>query len=264
MPNISPHAIIDPHADLAGDVTDGPFTCIGPHVRIEAGCRIAGNVTIVGRTTLGAGARVYPMSVIGSPAPLCGDDSGECILGEANAIREHVTISAGRPGQPTRIGNHNLIMIACSIGPGAQLGNQGIFDNLSAINDGAIIEDYVRMSGCATVAPGVRVGAYSFVAGYTLVEDDAPPYAMLQGTPVRVRGINSRNLKACGFGEGDIHALKSAFRDLFDGGGSRYDAKALAQLEQAGELNACVRRLAESLRAAQRRADQRRAGEDQA
>lgn len=264
MPNISPHAIVDPKAELAGDVTVGPFTAIGPHVRVEAGCRIAGNVTLVGRTTLGAGTRVYPMSVIGAPAPACEDESGECILGEANAIREHVTICAGRPGQPTNIGNHNLIMIACSIGPGAQVGNQGIFDNLSAINGGAFIEDYVRMSGCATVAGGVRVGAYSFIAGYTLVENDAPPYAMLQGTPVRVRGINSRNLKACGFGESDIHALKAAFRDLYDGGSSQVDAKALAKLEKARDLNAYVRRLVESLRAAERQAAQRRVCEEQA
>ena len=246
MPKISPKAIVESSAEPADDVVVGPFCYIGPDVRIGPGCVIDNNVTVVGRTTLGSRTRVFPLAVIGAAAPH-ETVPGECILGEANAIREHVTIYAGIDS-PTRIGNDNLIMIASQIGSGAILGDHGIFDNYSQIGPHAYIEDYVRMSGYAAVAPGVKVGGYSFVAGYASVDRDAPPYAMLQGLPVRVRGANTRNLKACGFGERDIHALKAAFRELFNGPAGEVNVKALKRIEADRDANGHVRKLAKAVR----------------
>jgi len=248
MPEISPNAIVEDTAALAGDVRVGPFSYVGPDVRIAPGCVIENNATVVGRTTLGAGTHVFPMAVVGAP-PAGDAPAGECLLGEANAVREHVTIFAGT-GRPTRIGNHNLIMIASQIGAGAQIGDHGIFDNCTQIGPGATIEDYVRMSGFASVGPEVGVGAYSFVAGYAGVKADAPPYAMLQGFPVRVRGVNSRNLKACGFGEDDIHALKGAFRELFNGRSSEVNRGAMKRMAGDGDLNPYVRKLVGAVAAA--------------
>jgi UDP-N-acetylglucosamine acyltransferase len=248
MAEISPNAIVAKTAKLAKDVAVGPFAYIGAKAQIGPGCVIANNATIVGRTTLGARTRVFPMAVIGAAAPGEEDDAGECVLGEANAVREHVTIYAGAEA-PTQIGNHNLIMIASQVGAGAAIGDHGIFDNCSQIGAGAVIEDYVRMSGFAAVADGVRVGAYSFVAGYAGVMRDAPPYAMLQGFPVRVRGVNSRNLKACGFGRSDIHALKGAFRELFNGRGTNVSARKLRRLADAAGDNSHVQKLIEAVRA---------------
>ena len=245
MPEVSRHAVVEPTAELAGDVRVGPFCYVGPEVVIGAGSILESHVTVVGRTTLGAGTRVFPLAVIGTEAP-GGDGDPTCIIGEANTIREHVTICAGT-APPTRIGNHNLIMIASHIGAGTTIGDHGIFDNCSQIGARAVIEDYVRTSGFAAVRPGVRVGAYSFVLGYSVVQEDAPPYAMLQGFPVRVRGVNARNLEACGFGQSDIHALKAVFRELFDGGNSQANPKVLKRIGEE-DRNPCVRRLIEAVR----------------
>lgn len=253
MAEISPHAIVEPTAEMADDVTIGPFCYVGPHVRIGPGSRIANNVTLLGRTVLGQRTEVFPMSVIGAAPPGAGESDGQCVLGEANAVREHVTIYAGAR-EPTRIGNHNLFMIASQIGPGARIGDHGIFDNCTKIGAAAVIEDYVRMSGFAAVADAARVGAYSFVAAYAGVQNDAPPFAMLQGFPVRVRGLNTRNLKACGFGEDDIHALKAAFRELFNGRGVEVKPDALDRLDRDPDLNPYVRKLADALKAAAARA----------
>jgi len=261
MPKISPHAIVDPTAEIADDVTIGPFSYVGPGVRIASGCRIANNVTILGRTTLGQQTIVFPTSVIGSAPAGLDENAGQCVLGEANAIREHVTIYGGAES-PTVIGNHNLIMIASQIGPGATLGDHGIFDNCTKIGAGAVIEDYVRMSGFAAVADGVRVGAYAFVAGYAGVASDAPPYAMLQGYPVRVRGLNTRNLKACGFGEQDIHALKAAFRELFNGRGQQVQQDVLERLAGDASANPYVRKLTDVLKSASAKAGAEAGGDD--
>lgn len=259
MAEISPHAIVESTAKVAEDVVIGPFCYVGPQVSIGSGCRIANNVTLLGRTTLGQRTEVFPMSVIGAAPQGASEADGECVLGEANAVREHVTIYAGA-NQPTRIGNHNLIMIASQIGPGAQLGDHGIFDNCTKIGAESVIEDYVRMSGFAAVAEGARVGTYAFVAGYAGVANDAPPYAMLQGFPVRVRGLNTRNLKACGFGEQDIHALKTAFRELFNGRGTEVNRETLNRLANDPDTNPRVRKLTDALKVALAKAN---AGDEQ-
>ncbi len=248
MAEISPHAIVEPTAEVAEDVTIGPFCYIGPKVRIYPGCRIANNVTLLGQTTLGQRTEVFPMSVIGAAERGADETQGQCVLGEANVVREHVTIYAGLE-EPTRIGNHNLIMIASQIGPAARLGDHGIFDNCTKIGARAVIEDYVRMSGFAAAGHGSRVGAYSFVAGYAGIDNDAPPFAMLQGYPVRVRGLNTRNLKACGFGERDIHELKAAFRELFNGRSPEVNREALARLANDANAGPHIRKLADALQA---------------
>jgi UDP-N-acetylglucosamine acyltransferase len=247
MANISPHAIVEDTAKIADDVVVGPFSYIGGQVEIAAGCAIANNVTITGRTTLGEKNHVFPMAVIGT-----GEDDGgkvgRCILGEANSIREHVTIYAGVQRE-TRIGSDNLIMIGCVVGGGARIADHGIFDNCAQIGPGAAVEDYVRMSAFAEVQAGCMVGEYTFVTGYAGVDRNAPPYAMVQGFPMRIRGVNTRNLKRCGFGDDDIKAIKTAFRELFNGAAGTVNADALAKYLE--DSNAHLRRLAEVVKSAE-------------
>jgi UDP-N-acetylglucosamine acyltransferase len=244
MSNISAQAVVERGARLAADVRVGPFSYIGPQVRLGAGCVIENNVTITGRTAIGDKTHVFPMAVIGpSPAPDGGD--GECEIGEANSLREQVTVYAGTRA-PTRIGNDNLIMIACQVGSGAVLGNHGIFANCTIIDAGAKVEDYVRSSAFALVEPGATVGAYTFIAGYAAIDRDAPPFTIVQGFPFRVRGVNVENLRRCGFGEDDIRCLKEAVRELYDDQGLAVNEESLQRhLSVTG--NPCVRRLAEAI-----------------
>ncbi len=246
MPDISKKAIVEKGARLADDVRIGPFTFIGPEVRIGAGCVVENNVTITGRTTLGAKSRVFPLAVIGV-TPAGETASGECVIGEANAIRELVTIYASS-GHPTRLGIDNLIMIGSTVGAGATIGDHGIFANCTHICEGAIIEDYVRTSAFPVIEQGVRVGAYTFINGYAAVDSDVPPFAIVEGSPIRVRGVNAENLRRCGFGDRDICVLKDAFRELYNGSGGRADPAAIARLLLEPDMNPHVRRLAETVR----------------
>jgi len=246
MPRISRHAIVEKGARLADDVQVEAFACIGPEVSAGPGCLIGAGATLTGRTTLGAKCRVFPLAIVGAAPPDAPPgQAGQCLLGEANAVREHVTICAGA-GAPTRIGNDNLIMIGCLVGPGAVIGDHGIFANYTHIDASSVVEDYVRTSAFTSVLPGSRVGAYSMLAGYTSVEGAAPPFAMLQGDPFRVRGVNTENLRRCGFGDDDIRALKDAFRQLFNGSTGRPDEKLVRKFLARKDLNVHVRRLLES------------------
>ena len=248
MAEISKYATVERGAKLASDVKVGPFSYIGSQVRIGPGCVIHNNVTITGKTTIGERNMFFPLSVVGTAQGKSGE--GELIVGEGNVIREHVTVCGGHP-QPTRIGTDNLIMIGCQIGGGCNIGNHGIFVNGTHIGQGATIEDYVRTSAFILIEPNVTIGAYTFTLGYAEIDRDAPPFAMVQGSPFRVRGINTENLKRCGFGEDEIRALKSAMRELYNGSGDTPDPVILARLLEDSQPS--IRRLAEAVKVGQAR-----------
>lgn len=247
MGEISSQASVHPSAQLAADVVVGPFASIGPDVRIARHCVIENNATLTGRTLIGPNTHVYPLAVVGALPPR-GGQAGECIIGPNNIIREHVTIHAGAlDGGATQVGEGNLIMVATQIDSGAVIGNHDIFVNCAVVEARAVIEDYVRVSAFSVIRAEMRVGAYTFVASWAEVDRDAPPYAMLQGSPFRIRGVNSHNLKRCGFDDDDIRAIKHAFRDLFDPAGGSVDAEALDRMCARADLNVHVRRLVDAL-----------------
>lgn len=254
MSEISKLAVVERGAKIADSVRIGPFSYIGPHVRIGPGCIVENNVTITGHTTLGERNHVFPMAVLGV-SPEGDKESGEVVIGEGNVFREHVTLYAGGE-KPTRIGTDNLVMIGCHIGAGAQIGNHGIFVNCTHVGSEAKIQDYVRTSGFIIIGAGVTVGAYTFTLGYAEIDRDAPPFAMVQGSPFRVRGVNTENLRRCGFGEDDVRALKNAVRELYNGSGETADPDVLQRLLNDSTANPHVLRLAQAVKAAKIRSDQ--------
>ena len=246
MPEISRYAVISPGASLADDVRVGPFCYVGPQVRIGPGCVLENSVTITGKTTLGANNHVFPMAAIGV-ADRRAAEAGEVVIGESNAIHEHATIYSG-PRDVTRVGNANMIMIACQVGPGSSLGDHIVLANCTYVGAEAVVEDHVWTSAFIMIQPKVTVGAYTMIVGYSEIDQDAPPFAMVQGPPLRVRGVNAENLKRCGFGAEDIHALKNAFRELFNGSEEQVNLAVVDKLLADPQANGQVRRLGEALR----------------
>src|SRR5262245_4093996 len=127
MANVHPTAIIDPSAQLAPGVEVGAYCVIGPEVRIGRGTVLHNHVTIPSMTSIGEDNILYPYSVIGAD-PQDKKFRGEpthCEIGDGNRIREQVTIHRGTAngGGFTRIGNHNLIMVAAHIAHDCILGN---------------------------------------------------------------------------------------------------------------------------------------------
>ncbi|MFW6154700.1 MAG: hypothetical protein ACOC95_05740 [Planctomycetota bacterium] len=217
MPIVSPHAVVDCPAQLADDVVVGPFAHVGPDVHIGPGTRVEGNVTLLGDVRIGAACHIYSFAVIGH-TDADGRSGGQVRIGDRCNIREHAVIRGGDPdaGAPTTLGTDNLVMTGCFIGEHARVGANAVLGNYSQLERGAVIEDRVWAAAFTGVSAGVTIGRYSFTSGYAGIHRDAPPYAVLQGFPFRVRGVNALNLRRWKVDEAQISRLKTLFRDLYD------------------------------------------------
>jgi len=246
---ISPHAIIDPKAQLASDVQVGPFCVIGPDVSVGPGCRLLNNVTLMGHMRLGSNNVIYPNVVLGGP-PQDRKYRGAITrleIGSNNVIREASTIHCGteKGGGVTRVGDDNFIMVNVHIGHDAQIGSHCTFANNVMIAGHVVVHDCVAMAGCVGIHHFVTIGEYSFLGGFSRIHHDVPPFVKIDGADV-VRGINTVGLRRAGFSEQDVEALEDACRRLF------YHEKpfsvAIAEFEMANGMNTHVKRMIEFLR----------------
>jgi len=246
---IHPTAVIAKGAELARDVTIGPYSVIGARVKIGEGTVIGPQVVIDGVTTIGRENRFLGQANIGgAPQDLSYEDEPtELEIGDKNTVREFVTINRGtiKGGGVTRVGSGCLFMACshvahdCEIGDGVQMGNNVLLAGHVAVGTNAIV------NGAAAVHQFVTIGRNAYVGGLTRVIQDVPPFMILEGHPARVRKVNVIGLERAGLPPEEIHEVRLAFRHLFRADETR--SRALARLEQElrGEL---VRELLHSLR----------------
>ena len=216
---IHPTAVVDPRAKLDEDVEIGPYSVIGPAVTLGPGCGVDNHVTLTGNTTIGANTHVHSCSVIGNiPQDLKyrGEET-ELIIGDNNTIREFVTINAGTAGGGGRtvLGDNNLLMAYVHVAHDCVLGNHIVLANVATLGGHIQLDDGARISGLAAVHHFVSIGRLAFVGGCAKVVRDVPPFAMVDGNPARIRGLNLEGLKRSGLDRQDIQALKEAYRLLY-------------------------------------------------
>ena len=216
---VHPTAIIHPGAQLADDVTVGPYSLIGEHVELNAGTEVMSHVVIDGHTRLGENNRGFPYASIGL-APQDLKYNGEPTrveIGEDNAIREFVTIHRGTAEGDgiTRIGNHNLLMAYVHIAHDCQLGDNVIMANGASLAGHVVIQDHATVGAYTMIHQFCRIGAYSFLGSATLVNQDILPYSKTSAPrPVEVYGSNRLGLERRGLSKEDLKDLEAAFRLL--------------------------------------------------
>lgn len=220
MPNIHPSSLIEPGADIADDAKIGPFCVIGSEVRIAAGVELVSHVCIAGNTTIGKNTRIFPFSSLGS-APQDLKYKGEksrLIIGEHNVIREHVTMNTGTEGGGllTRIGNHCLFMVGSHIAHDCHIGDHVIMANNATLGGHVAIEDYAIIGGLAAIHQFVRIGRHAIIGGMSGVEHDVIPYGSVIGERAWLAGLNLVGLKRRNFDRETIHALRNAYKMLFE------------------------------------------------
>ncbi len=244
MAVIHPSALVDVQAELDESVSVGPYTVIGPHVRIGAGSTIGAHCVLEGRTTIGRDNRVFQFASLGA-APQDKKYAGEpteLVIGDRNTIREFTTFNLGTVQDTgvTRIGDDNWIMAYVHIAHDCQVGNQTILANNATLGGHVHLGDWVFVGGLTGVHQFVKVGAHAMAGFASAVTQDVPPFMMVDGNPLAVRGFNIEGLRRRGFGAERIAVVKQMHRLLYRSGLTFEQARAqIAALAESSPL-ACA------------------------
>ena len=224
---IHPTAVIEHGANIADDVSVGPFSYVGAEVTLCPGVQIKSHVVITGNTEIGEKTIIFPFSVIGEiPQDLKFDGEKTSLkIGKRNKIREHVTINTGTSGGGglTSIGNDCLFMAGCHVAHDVIINNKVIVANNGAIAGHCIIGDEVIIGGLSGIHQFVRIGRGAIIGALTMVTNDVIPFGLVQGPRGALAGLNLIGLKRRGVERSDITELRAAFQTLAQGEGTFQD-----------------------------------------
>jgi len=233
---INSHAVVDPKAKIASNVTIGAFSIVGPDVQIESGTTIGPHVVINGPTKIGKDNRIYQFASIGED-PQDKKYSGEKTsleIGDRNTIREFCTIHRGTTQDKaiTQIGNENLFMAYTHVAHDCVIGHKVIMANAASLAGHVLLDDNSILGGFTLVHQFSKIGQYSFSAMGSIITKDVPPYVMTGGQPTQPHGINSVGLERQGFSSESIRQIRKAYKIIYKSG-----LKLKTAIEELNELS---------------------------
>ena len=219
MSLLHPTALIAEGARLDPSVTVGPYAVIGPDVVIGADTHVGAHCVIEGHTILGQGNRVFQFASLGA-APQDKKYAGEptrLVIGDRNTIREFCTFNTGtlQDAGVTRIGNDNWVMAYVHIAHDCVVGDQTILANNATLAGHVQVGDYAIIGGLTGIHQYTQVGAHVMAGFASHISQDVPPFMMVDGNPLAVRGLNLEGLRRRGFSPARIAAIKQMHRLLY-------------------------------------------------
>ena len=237
MVTIHPTALVEPGAELDDGVSVGPYAIIGPEVRVGKCTSVGSHTILEGQAEIGAECRIGSHVVIGAP-PQDVKYHGEptrVIVGDRTVVREFTTIHRASTGGTgvTSVGPENFLMAYVHVAHDCQLAEGVIMANLASLAGYVEIGRYAVIGGMSGIHQFVRIGEYAFLGACSAVLQDIPPHVKAQGNLAKPFGLNVVGLRRHGFSPEAIHALKHAYRILFDS--DLNTSQALVRMEQ--ELN---------------------------
>ena len=227
--DISPRAEIDPRAKIGDNCKIFPFVYIEGDVVIGDNCIIFPFTSILNGSRIGKGNKIHQGSVIAAlpqDFEFTGEKS-ECIIGNNNIIRENVVINrATHNGGQTVIGDSNFLMEGVHVSHDTRIGNNCVFGYGSKVAGNCVIEDGAIFSTSVIENAGTRVGCKTMIQAGTTFSKDVPPYIIAGGSPVKYGGVNTTMLEMAGISEKVQKHIANAYRLIFHGQTSLFDAVA--------------------------------------
>ena len=242
---ISDKAYIAPGAKIGKNVTIYPFAYIEDDVVIGDDCVIFPYASIMRGTKLGRGNKVYQNTVLGAE-PQDFDYNGaetSLIIGDENIFRENVVVNrATFADGETRIGNRNFFM------EGVHISHDTKVDDYITFGYGTKVAGYCEIHSAAIFSSGViinsnvRIGSASMVTSGVRISKDVPPFIVATDNPVRYGGVNDTLLKSSETPEKVIGHIANAYRLVFHGQTSVFDAinQIKEQVPKGKEINAII------------------------
>ena len=219
MAKVHPTAIVEPGAELAEGVEIGPYSIVRGRVAISAGTTVGPHCVLEGRTRIGRDNRIWQFNSIGG-APqdkkYAGEDTA-LVIGDGNTIREFCTISTGtvQDAGVTTIGDDNWIMNSVHIAHDCVVGSHTIIAGYAGLAGHVVLGDWAIVGAQSGLHQFVKMGAHSMCGFQSHVSQDVPPYMMVDGNPLVVRGFNIEGLRRRGFDAARIGAVKQMHRLLY-------------------------------------------------
>jgi UDP-N-acetylglucosamine acyltransferase len=246
-------ALIDPTAELAADVSVGPYCVIGPRVTVGERSSIASHAILERNTRIGEGVKIGYGTVIGNdPQDLKYKGEETWVeIGSGTIVREYCTINRGSTATgKTTVGERCFLMTYVHIAHDCVIGNDVIMANSVQMAGHVTVSDRAIISGLVPIHQFVRIGTYSFVGGGSRVNQDVPPYTKAAGNPVHLYGLNSVGLQRAGFAPEVKLALKRAYRLVFNSDltVSQGVTRARSELPDVPEVETFLRFIEESQR----------------
>lgn len=255
---IHPSAIVHPQAQLDSTVRVGPYAVVGPKLRIGAHTTVGPHCVLEGDTEIGCHNQIFQFASLGAQ-PQDKKYAGEptqLIIGDRNTIREFCTFNTGtaQDGGVTRIGNDNWIMAYVHIAHDCVVGHNTILANNATLAGHVHVGDWVILGGLTGVHQFTRIGAHAMAGFASHISQDVPPFMMVDGNPLAVRGFNIEGLRRRGFGEQRLRAVKQMHRLLYRQGLTLEAARAAiaALAAELPEAAADVQAMLDFLAASQR------------
>lgn len=174
---------------------------------------------IEGRTTIGSDNRIFQFASLGA-APQDKKYAGEptrLVIGDRNTIREFCTFNLGTAQDRgvTTIGDDNWIMAYVHIAHDCVVGNQTILANNATLAGHVHVADQAIIGGLTGVHQFVKIGAHVMAGFASHISQDVPPFMMVDGNPLSVRGLNLEGLRRRGFSPARVAAIKQMHRLLY-------------------------------------------------
>ena len=233
MTRVHATALIDAAAELADDVSVGPYAVIGAGVKVGPGTTIGAHCVIDGPTTIGRDNRIFAHAALGG-APQDMKYRGEPTelhIGDRNTIREFCTFNRGTAQDVgiTRVGNDNWVMAYVHIAHDVQLGDHTILANNATLAGHVQVGDWAIVGGLSGVHQFCKIGAHVMTGFQSHVSQDVPPFMTVGGNPLAVHGTNAEGLRRRGFSRERLALVKQMHRLLYRDGLTLDNAKAAIQ-----------------------------------
>lgn len=236
---IHPTAVVDPGASLGDGVTVGPFAVIGAGVTVGDDTEIGPHAVLDGDTTIGRRCRLTGQCSIGAPPQDLKYRGGRTRveIGDDTIVREFVTVNRATEsgGGVTRVGSHGMLMAYAHVAHDCTVGDHVVMANAATLAGHVTIEDHAIVGGLVAVHQFVRIGESAILGGGAMVTLDVVPYCMAAGDRAALHGLNLVGLRRRGFAASTIHALRSAYRTIFQSGMRLQDALEAVRAEAADD-----------------------------
>ncbi|MEG2975907.1 MAG: acyl-ACP--UDP-N-acetylglucosamine O-acyltransferase [Comamonas sp.] len=216
---IHPAAVIDPAAQLDTSVSVGPYAVIGSDVRIGANTKVGAHCVIEGATTIGCDNQIFQFASLGAQ-PQDKKYAGEptrLVIGDRNTVREFCTFNLGTAQDrgETTIGDDNWIMAYVHIAHDCIVGNNTILANNATLAGHVHVDDWAILGGLTGVHQFTHIGAHVMAGFASHISQDVPPFMMVDGNPLAVRGFNAEGLRRRGFTPERLAAVKQMHKLLY-------------------------------------------------